>query len=140
MKTWAHILFSLILAAAFYPLFGWKISLIFIGGVFIDIDHYFWYAYYYKDLNLFKAYKHFLIPMEKRDFTVNLGILLIFHTIEFLALVLVLSFYSEYALAFGIGLLFHYILDLIFLLFVAKKFIANHSILYWLYKNKIQKV
>lgn len=140
MRPLIHFFFSLILAALLYPIFNWKVLLILAGSVLIDIDHYFWWICKYKKFNLIKAYTFFMRNMEANDFTNVDGILIIFHTIEFLLIMIVLSFYFEYALAFTIGLIFHYFLDLIFLYFVPKHFIANHSIIYWLLKHQIQKV
>ena len=140
MKTWVHFAASLILAAILYPLYNWKVILVFAGGVLIDIDHYFWYIYKYRKFNIFQAYKFFLKNMIKRDFSSVSGILLIFHTIEFLLIIVILSIYLDFIFIFATGLLLHYLLDLIYLYSVPKQFIANHSIIYWIYRNKIQNV
>ncbi len=140
MKVSTHFLFSLSLAAALYPFFGWKTFMILIGGVLIDIDHYFWYVFKHKKLNLFSCYKYYLERMDKEKLLENVGVLLIFHTIEFLLVMTVLSFYSELAIMLTLGLLLHYALDLIFLYLIPKRFIANHSIIHWIFVNKIQKV
>ena len=140
MKTWVHFVFSLALAAVLYPIFNWRALLILLGGVFVDIDHYFWYAYRYKRFNIFECYKYYITIHENRGFEKHSGSLLIFHTVEFLLAVVALSFYSEYALAFAIGFILHCAMDLTFLYFVPKRFIANHSAISWVIKNKIQKV
>lgn len=140
METWKHSFLSLILVAVSYPLFGWQSIIIFAGGVLIDIDHYFWYAYRYRKLSVIACYRHFIAGIKKKDFSENFGILLVFHTIEFLAFVVVLSFYSKIALIFLIGLLPHYLLDAIFIYTLAKRVISDHSVIHWAYKNLIQKV
>ena len=140
MKTTVHLVASAILAAALYPVFGWKAVFILAGGVLIDVDHYLWYVCKYKKFSLFGCYNHFIVQMESNHQKENMGILIAFHTIEFLLIAGILSFYSQYALVFTIGLLAHYLLDLIYLYAVPKRFIANHSVIYWIYKNKIQKV
>ena len=140
MKTSAHLIASIILTAALYPVFRWKVVLILVGGVLIDIDHYFWYAYKYKKINIFESYKFFIRPMDEKNFESIMGILLVFHTVEFLIIMAVLSYFSKFALIFTIGLLLHYALDLIYLYIVAKKFIINHSVIHWVYKELIQKV
>lgn len=140
MKTSVHVIASAILAAALYQIFQWKVLLILVGGVLIDIDHYFWYVYKYKKLSLFDCYKHYISQMEKPYQKENIGILLIFHTVEFLLIISILSFYFEYVLVFAIGLLLHYLLDLVFLYFVVKDFVVDHSTIHWIYENKIQKV
>ena len=140
MKTPVHLLISLIIAVAFYPLHSWKVVFIIVGGVLIDIDHYFWYVYKYKELSIIKSYKFYIKNINENNFSNVFGILLAFHTIEFLLLMLALSFYNQFVLIFTIGLLSHYVLDLIYLCFIPKRLIVNHSIIYWVFKNKIQKV
>ena len=135
MKTWAHLLVSSILAAILYPIFQWKVLLIFVGGVLIDADHYLWYIYKYKKFNLVDSYKFYLKNMEINDFSNVTGILLIFHTIEFLLIMVLSSFYIKFAFIFTIGLLSHYLLDLIFLYSVPKRFIVDHSMTHWIVKN-----
>ncbi len=140
MKTWVHFSVSAVLAAVLYPAFGWKALFVIAGGVLIDIDHYLWYICRYKNFNMLKTYKFFIKNIETNKYTNVTGILLVFHTIEFLLIMAFLSFYFKSALAFTIGLFSHYILDLIFLYFAAKRFIVNHSIVNWIFKNIIQKV
>lgn len=135
MKPWVHFLVSLVLAIIFYKILEWKVLFIFIGGVLIDIDHYFWYAYKHKSLDFIHAYKHFSAQMKNHEFEENVGILLIFHTIEFLFAVVLLAFYSQYALAFAIGLIGHYIMDLIYLYAVPKRLITETSAIRWMIKN-----
>ena len=132
MKTWVHVVFSTILAYLFYPVFGWKIIFIYVGGVLIDIDHYLWYIYKVKDLDIFKCYKYYIESHKIKNFDKDKGALMIFHTVEFLLLIVFLAFYFEIALAFFTGLIVHYILDIIFLIFVVKGFILKHSIIAWL--------
>jgi|SRR3989338_7912853 len=140
MKTWVHFLVSAILAILLYPAFDWKALFIIAGGVLIDIDHYLWHIYKYKNFNLFEVYRFFIKNIEINDYGNVIGILLIFHTIEFLLVMAFLSFYFKSVFAFTIGLSSHYLLDLIFLCFVAKRVIVNHSIVNWILKNLIQKV
>ena len=135
-----HFLSALILAVILYPTFEWKVLLIFIGGFLIDIDHYLWYAYKYKKLDLHDCYTHYAVDSYKNNFKDVRGDLLIFHTIEFLLMMVILSFYTELALMFTVGLLLHYLLDLGWYYFIPKQFIANHSIMYWIVKNKFQKI
>lgn len=135
MKVWVHILSSSILAALLYPLFNWKVLLILAGGVLIDIDHYLWYVCKFKNISVVKCYGHFMKGTNKGNVFKNIGVLIIFHTIEFLLVMLVLSFYIKFALLFTIGLLSHYLLDLIWLYFIPKCFIANPSIINFIIKK-----
>lgn len=136
MRPWVHFLVSVILAIVFYPLFNWRVLFVFSGGFLVDIDHYLWYILKYKKFNVIECYRFFAIEAEENKYKDVIGSLLIFHTIEFLLLMLMLSFYIDLALIFTIGLLAHYLLDLIFLYFVPKRFIANHSLIWWLIKNR----
>lgn len=135
MKTSVHLIVSLIIAAVLYPFFSWASVFILVGGVLIDIDHYFWYVYKEKKFGLRECYKYFTSEAEKKQWKYVLGILLVFHTIEFLAFAVILSFYSKIVFAFTVGLLSHYILDALFLLTVSKRVIANHSIISWAVKK-----
>ncbi|MBI2657432.1 hypothetical protein HYX08_01925 [Candidatus Woesearchaeota archaeon] len=140
MKPLAHFIASLALAALLYPVLGWKAMLIFAGGVLIDIDHYLWYVYKYRKIGFFKAYRFFSKNTDARDFSNFEGILLLFHTVEFLLVSVVLSFYSRLALAFTAGLILHYGLDTIYLYRIAGRFIVNHSLIHWIYSSHIKKL
>lgn len=139
MKTSVHLAASLILAAIFYPLFQWNVLLILIGGVLIDVDHYLWFIYKYKNISLIDCYRHYIFQLEKNNQKENFGILLIFHTIEFLLITIALAFYFKPVFIFTIGLLSHYALDLIFLYFAVKRFIADNSTIHWIYRNSDSK-
>ena len=77
------------------------------GGVFIDIDHYFWYVYKFRKFGIIKAYKfHKNKPFLGKD------VIHIFHTVEFIVLCAILSFFSAIVLTFTIGLVTHIILDI----------------------------
>ena len=140
MKTWVHLLTSIIIAILFYPIYNWKVALIIVGGVLIDVDHYLWWVCQHREISLIKSYKFFIRNIEVNDFSNVYGILLIFHTIEFFLIMVVLSYYSIYAFMFTTGLMSHYVLDAIFTAYMAKRIVANHSLAYWLYKKRIQKV
>ena len=140
MKTSVHIAVSIILAAALYPFFKSNVLLILAGGVLIDVDHYLWYIYQYKKFSILQSYKFYIKVMDANDFAKVDGILCIFHTIEFLLLMILLSFYFELALIFTIGLVSHYLMDLLYLYLAPKHFILNHSVIYWIYKSLIQKL
>jgi hypothetical protein len=113
MRPWVHFLFSLILAVIFYPTFNYGVIFIFIGGVLINIDNYFWYIYRYKKFNASDCYRWFTIYNVKNNYRDIIGSVLIFHTIEFLLLSVILSFYIEFILMFTIGLLIHFLLNLV---------------------------
>ena len=136
MRTPVHLVVSLILSVLLYPLFGWKVLLILISGVTIDIDHYFWYISKYKKFGLFRCYECLAVEAEKNKWKDVIGSLFIFHTIEFLLIIALASFYNVYALILLIGLLVHYLLDFIWHCYVPKRMITNPSIISWILKNK----
>ena len=141
METWVHSLASLILAAILYPFFGWEIISVFVGGVMIDIDHYIWYVYKLRKYNPLKCYTYFIKDLEKNDWKDVQGNVLVFHTVEFFAICIILSFFNAIAFLFTVGLIGHYLLDLIWHLRVSKRVILDHSLIHWYAKNKaFQKV
>ncbi|MBI1935898.1 hypothetical protein HYS31_05645 [Candidatus Woesearchaeota archaeon] len=139
MEIWVHGMVSLILAAVLYPAYGWQASFVLIGGVLIDIDHYIWYVLKYRKLGFRDCYRHFTADGKANNYKDVTGVLIIFHTIEFLAVMAILSAFSALALLFTIGLVFHFFLDLLWLYLYHKRFIADHSLLHWIYRNRIQK-
>jgi len=139
MKPITHFFFALALAVILFPIFGWKSALIIAGGVLIDIDHYFPYAIRYKKFSVFDCYNYYSAQMDKKEFDINLGILLVFHTVEFLAIMAVLSIYNQLALLFTIGMTLHFVLDAIYLYSVPGRIIANHSLAWWIYRNRVKK-
>lgn len=137
MKVPIHVIASLALAAALYPAFSWKVLLVLAGGVLIDIDHYFWYVHKYKKFNLFQSYCFF--AANTLNFNIYMGALFVFHSIEFLVISTMLSFYNEFMLLFTSGLILHHLLDLIWHYLFPKRFILDYSIIHCIIKNKIQK-
>ncbi|HLG24797.1 MAG TPA: hypothetical protein VI564_07755 [Candidatus Nanoarchaeia archaeon] len=135
MKTWVHTLASLILAAILYKWAGLLSGIVLISGVLIDGDHFLWHLYNTKNFSLKKCYDYFIKTSEKGRVHENDGILLIFHTIEALIALAVLSFYSKIILVFTIGILLHYALDLIWLYSIPGSFIADHSLIHWIIKT-----
>ena len=132
METWVHSLFSLALAAILYHFFGWEAAAVFVGGVMVDFDHYIWYVYNLRKFNPLKCYTYFIKDIEKNDWQDVQGTVLVLHTVEFLALCIILSFFNTIALLFTIGLVGHYFLDLVWHLRVPKRAILNHSLVHWL--------
>ena len=98
MRTWVHVAASAIISALLHPFFGWiGAIMIMAGGVLIDIDHYFSYIMRYKKWNIQECYRFYSRQVDAVDFSENEGILLIFHTIEFLSLAIFLSFHTRTA-------------------------------------------
>ena len=134
-----HFLVSSLIAILLYPIFSWKVLMVFVGGVLIDVDHYLLYVYRFKKFSLKGCYKYHHVDVKKNHHKDVFGALLIFHTIEFLLLSAFLSLYSTLALMFTVGLSAHYTLDIIERYQLEKSFITNPSLIDWIIKNKIQK-
>lgn len=136
-----HLIFSFLISIIL-ALCGWdylQLILFFLTAFFVDIDHFFYFIYKKKSLNLFQAYNHFyhlneILKKEKKKKT----FLMIFHTIELLILFFILSFFN-YELFFPLflGLVSHYILDLIALfLHKEKRYKRAFSLIYYLYRKE----
>jgi|TARA_B100001964_G_C14126637_1_gene550865 hypothetical protein len=138
MTPLLHLLISLILAAVFYPIFNLKVLLILAGGVLIDMDHYLFYICRFKDFNIKNCYKYCHAGIKNNNFKDTMGMLLIFHNIEFLLISIIFSIYYQLALMFTIGLVFHYIMDITHRYSLAKSIISSPSLIVWFIKNKIR--
>ena len=136
MRFSVHLGFSVLLAALFFPVFGWNSLLILAGGIIVDADHYIYYAFKFKKFNPFQCNNYFTEDSKKSNYHVFDGLLLVFHTLEFLTAMVVLSFYSRMALALTIGVIGHYLLDFIWFKFFIRRFVLNHSIVWWMIKQK----
>jgi hypothetical protein len=117
-------IFSLILLLLF-PEIGWfGFISIFASSVLIDVDHYLFYAVTKKDWSLKNAYNWFvegekkfkkLLLKEKKE---SKQIPCIFHGIEFIIILLVLiyfNFYRQFLIYILLGIVFHQVLDFIYI-------------------------
>ncbi len=100
-------LISSILAYFMLPITLFQASLIFFASFLIDFDHYIWYVYKKRDFSLKRAYFYLKNKVDKKPH------LMIFHTIEFLALIAILAYFIPIFIFILIGMLFHSILDVI---------------------------
>lgn len=111
---WAkHFIIGLILVILLYPIYGIKVLIILASSILIDADHYLWYIIRIKSFNLvnaFKFYKNKKLRMRYKN------LLHLFHTSEFLIILLVLSFYYEFLFLVLIGVVVHLSLDYIYIL------------------------
>jgi len=106
MKITYHFIVGLILSVILFPFFGIKSIIALIVSVLIDVDHFLWYILRYKkfDVNIKKIFNYYVNCCGKQ-------VLCIFHTIEFLILLAVLSFFSEIFLIIFIAVLVHFFMD-----------------------------
>ena len=119
-----HIILGLVFSLIFFYFFQSigliSFLIIFASSVLIDVDHYLFYVWFKKDWNYFHAKKWFMektiksrkMSREKRKKLAK-AIPCIFHGIEAVVILLILSFFSNIFLFILIGFAFHEILDLI---------------------------
>lgn len=98
-----HFFVGLIVSLALYPLYGLNVLVIFFVNLLLDFDHYVVYIFKFKSFDMIKAHNYFF--NEEKPF------LLFFHTVEFLLVLLLLSFYFKLAFFVLIGALAHLLLD-----------------------------
>lgn len=87
-----HFISSTILTLLLYPLIGFYSLWAFVGGYLIDFDHYLWSMYRNKSFSLIKAYKYHFGRHKQKNYEKDL--LHVFHTWEFIVLMIVLSIIS----------------------------------------------
>ncbi len=113
-------LFSCILFFLFPEITLLGALVIFLSSFLIDVDHYFVYILRKKDVNLFRAYKwHILLGRNLKEKLKQIPFYHVFHSVEFIILLGILSFFSRWFFYILIGVLFHSFLD--FYGFIAHK-------------------
>lgn len=105
MELIKHFFICLILTILLYPLYGIQSFLVFIGGFFIDLDHYLLYVVKHKDFSIKKTFEYNLDENIKNKMH-------FFHFIEFLAIAVTLSIYIDFPIPITVGLTVHHIMDL----------------------------
>jgi hypothetical protein len=94
-----------------------NVLIIFLSSVLIDIDHYLYYVFKKRDWSLSKACRLFENEEEKLkklSFNAKLNhkiIPVVFHGVEFMGILILLSFSSEIFFFVLIGFIFHMFLD-----------------------------
>lgn len=135
-----HVLLAL---AASMILFIFKTSpisilLFFLAAIFIDIDHYFLYVARKKFLNPWKSYLYnrYEIAKELKK-SGQKQVLVIFHTIEFFIILLILSLLFSFLWPIFFGCLFHEVTDIVYdSTRKEKKYKRALSIIYCILKRK----
>lgn len=100
-----HFVSSIVPIMLLFPIYKYFSLVFLVGSYLIDADHYLWYVLRYKDLSFKNAYRESLLKKEGR--------LHIFHTVEFLFLMGILSFHSIFFFVILMGMVFHMSLDLL---------------------------
>jgi hypothetical protein len=116
MMPLRHIIYSFIFCLFFFVILSYgdvfPYILIFLSSILIDIDHYFPYIVKRK-FNLIRNYKEEVIlrkkfiPSNKRKKEI-----LLFHGIEFVLVLIVLSFFFNFFIFVLLGILMHLLLDI----------------------------
>lgn len=102
-----HIIISFFICIPLFFIYNWWTLLIFISAILIDFDHYAHYVIKFKKLNLKKAYLYYKSRNERSK-----KVLLIFHTWEVLAALLILSFFNQIFWFIFLGFFIHMLEDL----------------------------
>lgn len=103
MKIKSHFFSGLVLFALLYPFFGIKSIIVPFLSVIIDVDHVFGVLMKNRKFSL----KRFLFYIRNDHYQV----LHVFHTIEFVILCGILSFFSDVFILIFITVLIHFIMD-----------------------------
>jgi len=106
--------------------------LIFFASFLIDVDHYLWYVFNKRDFSLKRAFNWHVKTKDKSKY---IPFMHIFHTIEFIILLSILSFFFEIFLFFLIGILFHSILDLISMFYDHSFNEREYSLIFYIFKK-----
>jgi len=107
------------------------LTIIFLVNFFIDVDHYIWYVGAKKDLSLKNAFKYLV------KYGYSQKIMYLFHTIEFLIILTVLTYYFNALVPLFIGVIFHELIDLVYLLYLKKMNLKEFSFFVALKKKSI---
>lgn len=112
MRLRDHIKYSSISSLALFPLVGVGAFYFFLGSILIDLDHCIEYAVKFRSFSvrgMFVFYESLAFVREPMRY---LGLSL-FHTLEFLIFVLILSLFFSWLWFVWFGMVFHWILDVI---------------------------
>lgn len=119
-----------------------QVFIIFLASFLMDIDHYFFYIFKTKNYNLNKAHKWFvkrrkiwfsIPPEQRRNYKKNV---FIFHGIEFIILLGILSLFYNLFLYILIGVILHMIFDFIEFYYKKEAFYSKISSIWTYFKNK----
>ncbi len=100
---------------------------ILVAGVLIDVDH-LWIIYkYVRKYGLREGYKQMIVIKKGKEIK---RLLFVFHSIEVLIILIILSFYNKIIFLIFLGFLSHIMSDLIFDLIVFKKTTKYFSIIF----------
>ena len=134
-------IFSIIIYFIF-PISIFQATIIFLASFLIDIDHYLVYVYKKKDINPLNSVKYFFkirskyLKLSKKQREQYKKPHFIFHGIETILLLYLLSLVNGIFLFILIGVIFHLILDYLEIIYYDFDFYDKASQIYLYYKNK----
>ncbi|MBD3309755.1 hypothetical protein GF351_00900 [Candidatus Woesearchaeota archaeon] len=114
---------SAAIATALFPVYGWWSGLALVGGWAVDFDHYMFYVLFFRDLDPLNALRYF------KGTDRIMPTFCLFHTVEFIALVTVVSFISIPLFIFSLSLVIHVFLDIFYDWRIAKSGLERFSVL-----------
>lgn len=126
MTPLIHFITTLLICVPFYFVFGSQIWIIFVTGIFIDLDH---IHIHFKKLTTLKGIYDIVTKLKCEGIV---RIFCLFHTIEFLILISILSFYSKIFLLMLIAMIPHLIIDYTYELIRFKRIIKYPSVILYL--------
>ena len=140
-----HLLYSFIFVYVIVYFFQFSIfagAVIFLSSIFIDIDHILFYSIKERNFNLFKFWSWSKINQDKykklskfeRDKLKKPYF--IFHSIEFIIILIIFSFFNKIFLWILAGFLFHLVLDYIALIYEKEHFSIKFSQIWLWFRNK----
>jgi len=110
---------------------------IFFGAFFTDFDHYLVFVYRKKNISLKKALDYFYKQSEEEVKSKKAkSPLMIFHTIESLIVVALLSYYYALFIYVFIGMVFHILLDILYMTQHKLLYTRDHSIIHYYLTKK----
>lgn len=135
-----HIIWGVIIALGMFLLGFPLITILLLVGasILIDVDHLFYYVARFKNYNLVKMNKYFRSDAHLED-PANLLPILIFHNLETMLLLGVLSIFFPLMTTVWIGILFHLILDWITMPTTRYPLIIKLSLIEVILENKNRK-
>lgn len=146
MRPLIHIISGAIFILIIYFLFPnlsiLNLSIVFLASFLIDIDHYIYFVYKKKDFSLKNAYYWFsncekkwrkLSYSEKLKYKI---IPILFHGIEFLAILILLSYFNKIFYFVLFGSIFHIFIDYVEIIYYREPLYMKFSQIYLLIRNK----
>lgn len=143
-----HILFGAIFTLVIYFIYPGinllYLSLLWLSSFLIDFDHYIVAANKTRSLSLFKALHYFKVYCEKEKKDIAKGIkkkghFMIFHTFEFHILVLLLAFLWQGFFFVFLGMVFHSILDIVYMVYYSEMHRREFWFVNWILDKRLHK-